>query len=196
MSDEIDDVLQEMLDEMENSGAIDKAPLTTETPTPSTQMVPIASVAATPVVQKGKPIKAEKPAKTDKPSKAEKQDKKKLDTEIAIIDTDLKSLVGDFKSVKEELLNAVKEDRASLQEYINYFAGELKGANPKQYHAEGLTTLLGAKALTSANAVRLLDSMAKMMSACKNHPSVDGNVPAKNSLNQILNTIDIDPDDA
>jgi len=85
--------------------------------------------------------------------------------------SELQRVLDDFDSIKRDLLYSFQEDRDKIQNFVDYLEKELQ-SDPKSYYVEGISSLLSTKASISSNAIRVLDSIAKIVSASKNHPGI------------------------
>jgi hypothetical protein len=72
-----------------------------------------------------------------------------------------------FMSVAASILNDHNSDRTQLQETIKFLDDTVKAGNAQRVYVEMLVSALRAKVDTNANAVKLLDSFAKLLSAGK-----------------------------
>jgi hypothetical protein len=81
--------------------------------------------------------------------------------------TDIEAMVSNFNDIKSKILKQMDGDRAMIMENINFIAAKAQGDDAKQCHIEGLCSLLATLAGTNADGVKLMDSMAKMVSAYK-----------------------------
>lgn len=107
---------------------------------------------------------------------------------------DLTVIVKKFDQVRDILLANMDSDRARLDTFIELYAHNVQSDSPRTPMIEGLTTLLATKVQASANSIRILDSMAKMMAAAKsafNVESKDKPIQASN-LDELLSS-DFDP---
>ena len=107
---------------------------------------------------------------------------------------DLTVIVKKFDEVRDVLLANMDNDRARLDTFIELYAHNVQSESPRTPMIEGLTTLLATKVQASANSIRILDSMAKMMAAAKsafNVESKDKPIQASN-LDELLSS-DFDP---
>ena len=107
---------------------------------------------------------------------------------------DLSIVVKKFDEVRDKLLANMDNDRARLDTFIELYAHNVQSESPRTPMIEGLTTLLATKVQASANSIRILDSMAKMMAAAKsafNVESKDKPIQASN-LDELLSS-DFDP---
>lgn len=105
----------------------------------------------------------------------------------------LSELLDEFKIIKEEFLKAFNSDRKDIDKFITRFSNRVKDPeSAKQYYVEAITSLLATKANTGMNAIKLLDSVAKMLSATKNHSGLNN---ANNGLDLAQLLGDDDDDD-
>lgn len=105
----------------------------------------------------------------------------------------LTKLTGKYHAVFDELLDNMRADRTSLDNYINIYTINVQGDTPKQSFIEGLPTLLGIKAKISADSMKLLDTAAKMVSASKNLSADKGVSAPRDELDRLMGS-DFDPD--
>jgi hypothetical protein len=84
------------------------------------------------------------------------------------------NIMAHYQELQTKIWEQLNADRSMIDEYIAIFKEKVQGADTcKQYFVEALTALVTAKASTSANASKLLDSCAKMASAIKNMKASD-----------------------
>lgn len=82
---------------------------------------------------------------------------------------DVKSLVDRFKDVADDILKNFLEDRHEIEGTINELRNHfMQSTKPKAFIVEGLVSALRTKADTNANAIKILDTYAKLISATKN----------------------------
>lgn len=76
-----------------------------------------------------------------------------------------------FMDISNDILNNYKADRAQIEQTIQYLEG-MSQLGPKggRVYVEMLVAALRTKAETNTNAIKLLDAMAKMVSAGKGTP--------------------------
>lgn len=80
----------------------------------------------------------------------------------------LNKIISKFENIESYIMDSVREDREKIDHYITMFTGRAANDDAKAIYIESITSLLNAKLNTTVNAARLLDSMAKMVSAIKN----------------------------
>ena len=76
-------------------------------------------------------------------------------------------ILSKFDGIRDKLLANLDDDRHKIQYYIDLFTQNVQGDSPKSVMVEGLVNLLSTKAAASANSIKILDSMAKMLAAAK-----------------------------
>ena len=76
-------------------------------------------------------------------------------------------LVGDFDVLKSQIAEEFKSDRKIIQSFIDYFEQQLKAGDIKNCYVEAIASLLSTKINASTSSVKVLDSIAKIISATK-----------------------------
>jgi len=96
----------------------------------------------------------------------------------------LDKLCKEFSEMRGQIWSKVNEDREKIDHFINLFTQRIEDAtNTKSVYVESITSLLQTKANTSMNASKMLDSVAKMVSAAKNMPTSDSGLELDDILN-------------
>lgn len=86
---------------------------------------------------------------------------------------DVSAILKKFDEVRDKLLGHLDEDRAKIQTFIDLYAQNVQSPDPRNSMIEGLVTLLSVKTAASANSIKILDSMAKMMASARALAMVD-----------------------
>ena len=101
----------------------------------------------------------------------------------------ISEVVGKFGGHADEIWAAIRSDREQIDDFLTILQDRISSVqDTKQYYIEAITSLLSTKANASINASRLLDSIAKMVSASKNVGDGSGAAPDLSSL------LDLDDD--
>lgn len=104
---------------------------------------------------------------------------------------ELQRLVGRFKSVADTVLADYNADRAKIEQAINYLDSIVQmGPKAPRVYVEMWIAAIRTKAETTTNAVKLLDSLAKLLSAGKGTNIFVGQqtINTTDDLSDILNT--------
>lgn len=113
---------------------------------------------------------------------------------VAQSTTNLDKLTSKFHIVFDELLVNMRADREQMDGYINVYALNAQSEAPKQSFVEGLVGLVTAKAKVSSDAVKLLDTAAKMLAASKSIALGDKGIAApQGEMDRLMNDSDYDP---
>lgn len=130
-------------------------------------------------------ISADKIGKIDTESSAGDDDDAAIDLSDAVM--------KQAKGIQSAIWQKLQEDRMLLDKYIEMFTDRINDKeNVKTAYVEALTSLLNTKANTSMNSSKILDSMAKILSAIKNiKPDSGGSVDLQKLLQD--SSDDFDP---
>ena len=186
--DGLDEELQNLLNDLDEEKA--------ENPEPPELVEPPEAVEA--VEQPIKPIPVKKPklTKPGAPTVAPDLSTKKEsnDPPPAQSNGNLDQLTGKFHKVFDKLLKNLDDDRAEMDNFISVYALQTQSDSPKQSFVEGLVQLIGTKAKASSDAVKLLDTAAKMLAASKSIAlSGPGATTPKGELDRLMDDIEFDP---
>jgi hypothetical protein len=81
----------------------------------------------------------------------------------------INQIVKQFGDRALEIWEAIRQDREQIDDFLSVFQDRISTEeSTKQYYVEAVTNLLSTKAHTSTSASRILDSIARMVSATKN----------------------------
>jgi hypothetical protein len=81
---------------------------------------------------------------------------------------DVREILTNFRDIRNAIFENYKNDRSQVEEAIQLFLTTVKGPGPvTQAVIEGYVKALGIKADINANAIGLLDSQARLLSAGK-----------------------------
>lgn len=96
-------------------------------------------------------------------------------------------LLSDFQQTSHEILGNFREDRRQVDEVVRHLWDKVKNNEdiPRTY-IEQLVSALGVKADINANACKLLEAKAKMMSAGKSAFINNNNIFAGSDLDELL----------
>lgn len=124
-------------------------------------------------------------------NRPKKQEKTKSDASVVV-----EGLIDNFTDIKKQLLKNLEEDRADIDKYIKRFSRRIaKKDEVKQYYVEALTTLLSTKAGTSMNTIKVLDSIAKILAATKNHNALNNDNDSMD-LSDLLSNVSEEADES
>lgn len=80
---------------------------------------------------------------------------------------DVREILTNFRDIRNEIFKNYKKDRDQVEEAIQLFLKNVKSNVVTQTVVEGYVKALGIKAEINANAIGLLDSQARLLSAGK-----------------------------
>lgn len=108
---------------------------------------------------------------------------------------DMGKMISGFNIYRQDIEQGFKDDRLKIQEYLDMIIADIaKRGELKQSHLEALSSLMATKAMTTANKIRMLDSIAKMVSAIKNYDATKQNSVDMGDIRDLLSGNDeLDP---
>jgi hypothetical protein len=80
---------------------------------------------------------------------------------------DISAIAGRYTTLQDEIMGAWRDDRQRIDAMIDDFQQKINGENPKMAFIEGLVQLMGQRSTATANAMKAMDSVAKMVAAAK-----------------------------
>lgn len=81
----------------------------------------------------------------------------------------MESIYNDFNDARRDIIGRINSDRDVVDRYLAVFEERISDPNAtKACYVEAITQLVNVRATSSVNIVRVLDAMAKMVSAAKN----------------------------
>jgi hypothetical protein len=80
---------------------------------------------------------------------------------------DVREILTNFRDIRNEIFRNYKKDRDQVEEAIQLFLKSVKSGTVTQAVVEGYVKAIGIKAEINANAIGLLDSQARLLSAGK-----------------------------
>ncbi len=88
----------------------------------------------------------------------------------------LKSLVNDFKGMRDKMWRAIGQDRERIDSLLQLFLDRIQDTetDPRTCYVEAITSLMATKAGLSTSMNKTLDSMTKLVSAAKGLKSEGG----------------------
>jgi hypothetical protein len=99
---------------------------------------------------------------------------------------DLANVLSNFNNTKNSIEQGFADDRIKIQEYLDMIVANGKTKEFKNAHFESIASLMATKAMTTANRVRVLDSLAKILAATKNYEQNKGGSIDLGDLKDIL----------
>ena len=99
----------------------------------------------------------------------------------------LNKVLEDFHNTKKEILSNTTSDRNQIDQYITIFHDRIKDeSSTKQYYVEAITSLLSTKAKSSADSIKALDAMSKIISSIKNHDAFEASAGNDEDISDLL----------
>lgn len=112
-------------------------------------------------------VELKKTKEEKKPAPAEIVDAKPIENDK--LDNYVVDLLESFKDTDEKILKHFTEDRKEIQDVITHLRSRVFSENnPQRVYVEMLVQALKIKSETNANAIKLLDSKAKLLAAGRN----------------------------